>query len=382
MINNPPQLSTPRKIISTSEYSTSRPITIDKLINSSLGASKLELCSVLLSGVYKPVKLDKRISLGRKIYNIRRAITYHSKKDHRDDILKIYYTRLLAQFSDGTQATSLATDMLRDEERFHSTTMFSTLLLDVVELQAHLNLVNCINEFQSTNRPSNLQLRTQSTPQSLSQIIELLPFPRDLLSEDILRMEGLKFRVYTNVLMTVHHLYCIERGLTIQEFDTDSITYKQLPKGHILTYEYGSLPYEIRNKRTVSDVSEYVIKFDSHRLSETYNKLRPWTDTIPESILKHLNCVEKLKVSIAGIRIDLQGCKNNICICKTAIFRRMQLVGGCNDSDYQKLTTTYKFCAYAICLEEINNLNSPAITLAMSEKVIPWHKLNRGSIII
>lgn len=392
--NTPPLLST-QDIRSPGEQnkflppvkSTYRPITIEDLISSSLGAEKLEICSVMLSGVYKPTKPEKKISVGRKIYNIKRAIAYHSRKDHRDDILKIYYTRLLAQYSDGENAIQRATEMLKDEEKFHSTTLFSTLLLDVVELQAHFNLIHCINDFQAFNHPSNLQLKVRQSPTALHEVIEILPFPRDLLAKNIQALENTRFRVYTNIYENLPYLYSIEQGATIDEVFEESIKYKELPKGHVLTYDYGKLPYSIRAKATRSEVADYCIRFDSHRLFETYKKISPWTNTISESAIARLNCVDRFKLSVAGVRNEMKSCKDNICICKTAIYRRMQLVGGCNDLDYQKLTATYRFCAYAVCLEQVAhrmsdiNLNLPSIPLTLSKKVIPWHLINRGSII-
>lgn len=364
--------------------STSRPITIEKLIDKSIGSKKLKACSVLITGIYRPKK-DKTLSLGRKIYNIRRAIEYHSKKDHRDEIMKIYYTRLLAQYSDGHSAISRAEDILKDERQFHSTTLFSTLLLDVIELQAHLNLTFCINEFQSINHPENLQLRVRRLPTDLTSVLELLPFPRDLLSDNILRLENTRFRVYTNIIENLHTLYCLEHGVTIEEFNIDekSASYRTIPKGHIVPFTYGKLPYSIRNRRTRSDVADYVIKFDSTKLLTTYSKLTPWTTAIPELVINKLNCVERMKLAFAGVRFELNSCKDNLCVCKTAIFRRMQLVGECSDLDYQRLIVTYRFCAYAICFEDNNedNLSKPAIPLMVSNSVIPWHALNRGSII-
>lgn len=366
--------------------STSRPITIKALINESLGAKKLEICSVLLSGVYKPANPEKKISVGRKIYNIKRAIEYHSRKDHRDDILRIYYTRLLAQYSDGSTAVHRAEQIIRDEEKFHSTTLFSTLLLDVVELQAHFNLLHCINDYQSYNHPDNIQLKVRKSPTTLKEVFEPLSFPRDLLAKNILELENIRFRIYVNITAMLPYLLCTEKGVEIE--DVESITYRKIPQGHILKYDYGQLPYEIRNRKTRSEVTDYLVKFDSHRLSETYSKIQPWTDTIPESILKHLTCYDRLKLNAAGVRLDLESCKDNFCICKTAIFRRMQLVGGCNDLDFQKLITTYRFCAYALCFERCGyrdepiNLDIPAIPLTLSKRVIPWHTLNRGSNVI
>lgn len=364
--------------------STQRPITIDDILSHSLGAIKLEICSVMLSGVYKPTKPEKHLSVGRKIYNIKRAINYHSKKDHRDDIIKIYYTRLIAQYSDGSQAVNRAEDIIRDTERFHTTTLFSTLLLDVVELQAHLNLLHCINEYQSVNHPDNLQLQVKSYPTSINQIFELLPFPRDLLAESILRLEFKRFRVYTNVIAQAPYLYCLQNGVTLESYNKDSVEYRKIPKGHVLKFDYGKLPYEIRNRRTRCDVIDYLVEFESGRLSTTYTKMVPWTNTIPESVVKHLSCVDKLKVAASGIRLELESCNYNLCICKSAIFRRMQLCGGNNDLDFIKLMTTYRFCTYALCLDQqnpIENLNRPAIPMALATSVIPWHAINRGSIV-
>lgn len=366
--------------------STSRPITVENLIDRSLGAKKLAVCSVLINGIYKPIKPQNKLSVGRKVYNIRRAIEYHSKKDHRDDIIKIYYTRLLAQYSDGQSAVNRAEDIINDERRFYSTTLFSTLLLDVVELQAHLNLIHCINDFQSTNHPENLQLRVRKFPHSISEVLELLPFPRDLLSDKILELENTRFRIYTNIVENLSDLYCLERGVNLEDINVEdkSVTYRKIPNGHIIPFEYGLLPYKIRSKKTRSEVAEYVIKYDSTKLLTTYNKISPWTSSIPEQIIKQLTCVERIKLAFAGVRIELNSCNDNLCICKSAIFRRMQLTGGCTDLDYQKLITTYRFCAYSICLEQIGRyikLDKPAKSLTFSHRVIPWHTLNRGSII-
>lgn len=366
--------------------STSRPITIENLIDKSLGARKLEVCSVLINGIYKPTKPEKTLSIGRKIYNIRRAIEHHSKKNHRDDILKIYYTRLLAQYSDGQSTVNKAEDIIKDEHQFYSTTLFSTLLLDVVELQAHLNLIHCINDYQSINHPDNLQLKVRNFPNSISEVLELLPFPRDLLSDKILELEHTRFRVYTNVFENVRNIYCLEHGVTLEDIDVEdqSVIYKQIPSGHIIPFSYGKLPYRTRNKKTRSEVAEYIIKYDSTKLLTTHLKLSPWINSMSELMIQQLNCVERIKLALAGIRIELNSCKDNLCICKTAIFRRLQLAGGCNDLDYQKLITTYRFCANSICLEQIGkeiNVDKAAIPLSFSHRVIPWHTLNRGSII-
>lgn len=365
--------------------STIRPITIENLLAKTLGARKLEICSVMLSGVYKPTNPQKKLSTGRKIYNIKRAIAYHSKKDHRDDILKIYYTRLLAQFSDGSLAVNRAEEILLDEQQFFSTTIFSTLLLDIVELQAHINLLNCINDFQETNHPNNLQLDIRKCPRGLDEIFELLPFPRDLLADSILNLEERRFRVYTNVSANLSHLYAISKGLTIEAFDEESITYRELPKGHVISFNYGRLPYNIRDKRTRSEVIEYTVNFDNEKLSDTYSKLKPWTSTIPEGVIMKLNCFDRVKLIAGGTRFELNSCKDNLCICKTALFRRIQLLGGCSDLDFLKLLTTYRFCSYALCFDKYyskeDNIDKvPAISLSVSG-VIPWHALNRGSII-
>lgn len=365
--------------------STATPITIKHLLEERrLGAVKLEICSVMLSGVYQP-KREKTLSVGRKIYNIKRAINYHEKKGHRDDILKIYYTRLIAQFSDGVESVLFRTeDLLRDEQKFFTTTLFSTLLLDVVELQAHFNLLHCIADYQAYNHPDNLQLTVYNgVPQSISELFELLPFPRSLLSESVKKLEGTRFRIYTNITELATRLYCLERGKTIEELESDKITYRAIPKGHILSFDYKKIPYEYRNKKTRSEVIEYVVSYDDTQLFETYSKIKPWTSTISQFAAKYLTCCDKIKASAAGIRLQLDGCSKNLCICKTALFRRMQLLDGSSDLDFQKLIATYRFCAYALTLErrivgrQPAQLDYPATSLAFTGRVIPWHAINR-----